>query len=74
MGLLMPHIVRMTIGSYNRLLIPLSSVIGAALLCLADFLGRVLFSPMELPAGIITALLVAPYFLYLLKKKDVLGG
>ncbi len=73
-GLLMPHIVRMTAGSDNTFLVPLSSLAGGALLCLADLIGRTLFSPLELPAGIITALLGAPYFLYLLRKKDIIGG
>lgn len=73
-GLLMPHIIRMTIGADSRFLIPLSSLVGGALLCFADLIGRTLFSPMELPAGIITALLGAPYFLYLLRKKDIVGG
>lgn len=73
-GLLMPHIVRMTAGADNTFLVPLSSLAGGALLCLADLIGRTLFSPLELPAGIITALLGAPYFLYLLRKKDIIGG
>ena len=73
-GLLMPHIVRMTAGADNAFLIPLSSIAGGALLCFADLLGRTLFSPTELPAGIITALLGAPYFLYLLRKKEIIGG
>lgn len=73
-GLLMPHIVRMSLGTDNRFLIPLSSLTGGALLCLADLIGKSLFSPIELPAGIITALIGAPYFLYLLRKKDIIGG
>lgn len=73
-GLLMPHIIRMTLGADNRFLIPLSSLAGGALLCFADLIGRTIFSPMELPAGIITALIGAPYFLYLLRRKDILGG
>ncbi|MCX7913565.1 MAG: iron ABC transporter permease [Thermodesulfovibrionales bacterium] len=73
-GLLMPHIVRMTIGTDNRLLIPFSALLGGTLLCLADMIGRTVFSPMELPAGIITALIGAPYFLYLLRRKDIISG
>lgn len=73
-GLLMPHIVRMTIGTDNRILIPISALLGGALLCLADMIARTAFSPMELPAGIITALIGAPYFLYLLRRKDILSG
>lgn len=73
-GLLMPHIVRMTIGTDNRILIPFSALLGGSLLCFADMIGRTAFSPMELPAGIITALIGAPYFLYLLRRKDILSG
>jgi iron complex transport system permease protein len=73
-GLLMPHIVRFTAGSDNRCLIPLSALTGGALLCVADLIGRSILAPMELPAGIITAVIGAPYFLYLLRRKDLLGG
>jgi len=72
-GLLIPHIGRFLAGSDNRLLIPVSAVGGAMLLCMADLLGRSLFPPLEFPAGIITAMLGAPYFLYLLRRRDVLS-
>jgi len=72
-GLLVPHIIRFVVGSDNRVLIPLSVVAGGALLCTADTIGRTAVAPMELPSGIITAVLGAPYFLYLLKQKDILG-
>lgn len=73
-GLLMPHIVRFFVGSDCRILIPLSALTGGALLCIADTIGRTAMSPMELPSGIITAIIGAPYFLYLLRKKEILGG
>ena len=72
-GLLVPHIARFFLRSDNRLLVPASAVLGGALLCVADLLGRSLIPPMELPAGIITAIIGAPYFLYLLRKKNVLS-
>jgi iron complex transport system permease protein len=73
-GLLMPHIVRFLVGSDARILVPLSALTGGALLCIADTIGRTIMSPMELPSGIITAIIGAPYFLYLLRKKEILGG
>jgi iron complex transport system permease protein len=72
-GLLIPHIGRFAIGSDNRILIPVSALGGGVLLCIADLIGKSIVSPMELPAGIITAILGAPYFLYLLRRKDVLS-
>ena len=50
-----------------------SALCGGAFLCLADMLGKSVMSPVEIPSGIVTALIGAPYFLYLLRKKDVLG-
>jgi ABC-type Fe3+-siderophore transport system permease subunit len=72
-GLLMPHIVRFLLGADSRLLVPASAVAGGAFLCFADLIGRSLMPPLELPSGTVTAVLGAPYFLYLLRKKDVLG-
>ncbi len=72
-GLLIPHIVRFFVGSDNKLLVPLSAVAGGAMLCVADMIGRSVMAPMELPAGLITAVLGAPYFLYLLRRKEILG-
>jgi iron complex transport system permease protein len=72
-GLLMPHIVRFLLGADSRVLIPASAAAGGAFLCLADLIGRSLIPPMELPSGTVTAVIGAPYFLYLLRKKDVLS-
>jgi iron complex transport system permease protein len=72
-GLLIPHIVRFITGADSRILIPLSAVCGGAFLCISDLIGRSIVSPMEIPSGIITAIIGSPYFLYLLRKKDVLG-
>ena len=72
-GLLIPHIGRFIFGSDSRVLIPVSAIGGGMLLCIADLIGKSVLSPMELPAGIITAIIGAPYFLYLLRRKDVLS-
>ncbi|TXT45470.1 MAG: ABC-type Fe3+-siderophore transport system permease component [Spirochaetes bacterium] len=65
-GLLGPHIARLAGGSLHRRLIPLSAAAGAILLMLADALARTVIAPVELPVGIVTALLGAPVFLRLL--------
>jgi iron complex transport system permease protein len=72
-GLLVPHIGRFFVGSDNKSLIPFSAVAGGILLCISDLAAKSLLSPTELPAGIITAVIGAPYFLYLLRRKDVLS-
>jgi len=72
-GLLVPHIVRFVLGSDNRLLIPAAAFSGGALLCIADLISRTVMPPMELPAGVVTAIIGAPYFLYLLRGKNVLS-
>jgi len=71
-GLLIPHMVRFIIGADNRFVVPLSALYGGVFLCIADLIGRSLLPPMEIPSGIITALVGSPYFLYLLRKRDVL--
>jgi iron complex transport system permease protein len=72
-GLLIPHIIRFFMGSDNRLLIPASALGGGALLCIADLVSRSVMPPMELPAGVVTAIIGSPYFLYLLRRKNVFG-
>jgi iron complex transport system permease protein len=64
--------VRFIIGADNRFVVPLSALYGGVFLCIADLIGRSLLPPMEIPSGIITALVGSPYFLYLLRKRDVL--
>jgi iron complex transport system permease protein len=71
-GLLMPHIMRFFIGSDSRTLVPASALGGGALLCAADLISRSALPPMELPAGVVTAIIGAPYFLFLLRRKNVL--
>jgi len=71
-GLLIPHIMRFFLGADSRLLIPASALGGGSLLCIADLISRSILPPMELPAGVVTAIIGAPYFLYLLRRKNVL--
>ncbi|WP_342442942.1 iron ABC transporter permease [Lysinibacillus sp. FSL K6-0075] len=68
-GLIAPHIARRIVGSKFKVLLPASALFGAILLLVADSLGRGLFPPIEIPAGIITAVIGAPYFLYLLRSE-----
>jgi len=67
-GLIVPHLVRMTFGSDNRRVIPISALVGAIFVVLADTLARTVIAPRELPVGAITALIGAPLFIYLLKR------
>jgi len=68
-GLIVPHAVRLVWGPDHRFLLPLSALAGAIFLILADTAARTLVSPAELPVGVITAFLWAPFFLYLLRRK-----
>ncbi len=72
MGLIVPHILRLIIGSDNKKLLPAAMLLGAILLTLADMCARLLFAPAELPIGIITSLVGAPIFILLLKKSNFL--
>jgi iron complex transport system permease protein len=67
-GLVMPHAVRLSLGPDHRLLLPASALAGAAFVVIADLLARTLLAPVEIPVGIITALIGAPFFLYLLRR------
>lgn len=73
MGLIVPHILRLLIGSDNKRLLPASMIAGALLLVLADMGARLLLAPAEIPIGIITSLVGAPVFIILLKKFNVLN-
>jgi len=68
-GLIIPHIMRLIIGPDHRYLLPTTAIAGAVFLVWADMAARTVASPAEMPVGIITAFLGAPFFLYLLKKK-----
>ena len=67
-GLIVPHLIRLAIGSDNRLVIPFSAISGAIFVVLADTVARVAIAPRELPVGAVTALIGAPMFIYLLRK------
>ena len=67
-GLIVPHLVRLSIGSDNRFVIPFSAIVGAIFVVLADTIARTVIAPRELPVGAITALIGAPMFIYLLRK------
>lgn len=73
-GLIVPHIIRIIIGPDHRILIPASILGGAALLVITDTLARTLMAPQEIPVGIITAMLGAPFFIYLLRRRKHMMG
>ncbi|MFD1177598.1 FecCD family ABC transporter permease [Paenibacillus puldeungensis] len=69
-GLVVPHAARLLVGgSDSRLFLPVSALMGALLVTVADLLGRIILPPVEIPAGLITALIGAPYFIYLLVNR-----
>ena len=68
-GLIVPHIARLIVGPDHRVLLPFAAFLGAGFLVLADVLCRTLFSPVEIPIGVVTSILGGPFFLYLLKRK-----
>jgi iron complex transport system permease protein len=67
-GLLVPHAVRLVIGPNNRLLLPAAALAGATYLILMDLLARTVLAPIELPVGIFTAIVGAPFFIVLLRR------
>ena len=73
-GLVVPHLVRMTMGSTHQVVIPASAILGGLLLLIADTLSRSVFAPAEIPVGILTALLGGPFFILLIiRQKGKLG-
>ena len=67
-GLVIPHLIRMTTGANHRWLIPCSALAGACLLLMADTLARTLVQPAEMPVGLLTSLLGGPYFMWLILR------
>ena len=67
-GLVVPHMVRLLVGSDHRLVLPASALLGGAFLIGSDLVARTLFRPVELPVGIVTALIGGPFFLWLLVR------
>jgi iron complex transport system permease protein len=69
-GIVVPHLVRLIVGADHRLVLPATALAGATLLVGCDVAARTLFSPLEIPVGVITALVGAPFFLYLLMRRS----
>ena len=70
----MPHLLRLGIGPGHRNLLPASALFGASLMVFADTFARVLAAPAEIPVGILTATIGAPFFLYILLRQRALVG
>lgn len=68
-GLMVPHAARFLVGSDHRWSVPAAAVLGATLVVAADAVGRWVLAPQEIPVGVVTALLGAPFFLYLLRRE-----
>ena len=68
-GLIVPHMMRLVVGPDHRILLPTSALAGATFLVATDTVAR--SGPAEIPVGIVTAALGAPFFLYLLRKREV---
>lgn len=68
-GIVVPHLLRLLIGPDNRYLLPASALLGASLLLLADAVSRTIVAPAELPIGIVTAVVGAPFFLWILLRR-----
>ncbi|MFG1391415.1 FecCD family ABC transporter permease [Xanthobacter agilis] len=73
-GLVVPHLARLALGPAHRVLLPASALLGAAVLLGADILARMLGAPAELPLGVVTALVGAPFFLWLLLRRRAFVG
>ena len=69
MGLVIPHLIRLTVGPDHRLLLPASALMGGGLLVVADTFARTVMSPAEVPVGLVTSLIGGPFFLWLLIKQ-----
>ena len=69
-GIVVPHLVRLMVGSDHRIVLPAAALFGAAFTVLCDLGARTIMAPLELPVGIITALIGGPFFLWLLVKKS----
>jgi iron complex transport system permease protein len=68
-GIIIPHLVRLMVGSDHRIVLPASALFGAAFLIACDVLARTVMAPVEVPVGVITALIGGPFFLWLLVRK-----
>lgn len=73
-GLVIPHLVRLLVGPNHRHVLPLSFIIGGTFLMFADLLARIVIAPRELPIGVITAIIGAPVFAFLLIREKIGRG
>jgi iron complex transport system permease protein len=73
-GIIVPHTVRIVFGTSYKVVLPLSIVYGAAFLIVADLIARTVVSPGELPIGVVTAFLGAPFFAFVLRSSRGLGS
>lgn len=73
-GLIIPHIGRLLVGTDHKKLIPFSAILGGVLILLSDTLGRLIIAPNEIPASIIMALIGGPFLIFLLRKSDRIYG
>jgi iron complex transport system permease protein len=69
-GIVVPHLVRLMVGADHRVVLPAAALFGAAFLVLCDLLARTLMAPLEIPVGVITALIGGPFFLWLLVRQS----
>lgn len=69
-GIVVPHLVRLLVGVDHRIVLPASALFGAAFLVACDLLARTLLSPVEIPVGVVTAMIGGPFFLWLLVRKS----
>jgi iron complex transport system permease protein len=69
-GIIVPHLVRLIVGSDHRLVLPASALFGASFLVICDLIARTVFSPLEVPVGVITATIGGPFFLWLLLRRS----
>ena len=68
-GIVVPHLVRLMVGVDHRIVLPASALFGAAFLVVCDVVSRVLFAPVEIPVGVVTAMIGGPFFLWLLVRR-----
>ncbi|MEY4094519.1 MAG: iron complex transport system permease protein [Acidobacteriota bacterium] len=69
-GIIVPHLVRLLVGSDHRVVLPASALFGASFLVLCDLAARIVMAPLEIPVGVVTALIGGPFFLWLLVKRS----
>lgn len=74
LGLIVPHIARLLVGSNHKLLIPYSMILGTFVFLLADTIGRAIASPYEISASIIMSVIGGPFFIILLRRSDRKNG